>query len=105
MKRYSFHPRRFVVSVLFVPALFGLLVLLALVGAVDVAKVLVPFLGFILFGALLILPAWVMQPRETPPPRGRGRASQPLAVVRPIRRRDDRPPIDRAARIAVANPI
>jgi hypothetical protein len=91
--------------VLFVPALFGLVVLLALVGAVDVAKVLVPFLGFILFGALLILPAWVMQPRETPPPRGRGRASQPLAVVRPIRRRDDRPPIDRAARIAVANPI
>jgi hypothetical protein len=100
MKRYSFHPRRLAASIAFLVGLFGGIILLSLTVSVDIAKVCAPFLGFVLMGAVFILPAWIMQPRETPPPRGRGREPNQAQVVRLIRRQQDPPPLDRAARIA-----
>jgi hypothetical protein len=99
MRRYSFHPKRLAASVGFLVAMFALLFALLFV-APTAAGAMVVFFGFMLVGALFICPAWIMQPRDTPPPRPRGRSTQPAQIVRLIRKPDERPPLDRAARLA-----
>jgi hypothetical protein len=101
MRRYSFHPKRLAASVGFVLGMFALLFGLVFV-APTAAGVMVVFFGFMLVGTLFICPAWIMQPRDTPPPRPRGRHPQPAQVVRLIRKSGERPPLDRAARLAHA---
>lgn len=99
MLRFSFHPKRCVASLLIVPAMMALLVAVAIVLPQLVSVVFI-LIGFGLVGALLILPAWVMQPRGTPPPRGRGRHTEPIQLRPRMRSRERRPPTDLAARWA-----
>jgi hypothetical protein len=91
MQRGTFHPRRLVVSVIIV---------LGLVGSPFAGlKILAILALVVLFCALIILPAWIMDPKGTPDPPGRGRSARSAKEVQ-LRRRDEPPPLDRAARLA-----
>jgi len=99
MQRGTFHPGRLIVSIVIVLGVVGSLALTKTFSPFAGLKIFVIFALVILVCALIIRPAWIMDPKGTPDPPGRGRSSRSAKVVQ-LRRRDEPPPLDRAAGLA-----